>query len=103
MRMQDAPDVDVIVRVKINDDIRVSIQPAAAQPGKIKVMTPPWRTRGRSPCNTLEGILDCADKAQGNVLTSFGQIVGDRLFDILPRSLAREDGFQAHDAAGLRA
>lgn len=100
--MKNAPDVDMIFPLKIENEIRKTRRLAAAQSRQIQLMGVSRRTC-RGPCrNQSICSLKRIDEAHGNVRARLFRIMVRSFIDIPPGRCARDHWFASHFAARRR-
>jgi len=101
LAMENAPDVDVIVPLKVKNQIWESCDLASAQPRQFQFVRESGRAcRGPGRYDAI-GVLECDYETQGNIGTGLIGIIVNRVLDVTASHEARNDGFGAHPATRL--
>ena len=100
--MQDAPDIDFRLPLDVEDQIRKLPYGPEAQAGKIQFMRMAERAACRLFANTVTGVFQRVEEGERHRLSRLGQIMLDRLVNIPPRPLAKDDRLAAHRRPALR-
>lgn len=95
-RVQDAPDIDVVGRLPVENQIRVASEGPRAQVGDAQGVTVAWGACGSVLANVPICLLQGVDEAQGCVGGVLAQIVVDRCLDVRAGLGTRNDGFGLH-------
>ena len=101
--MQDAPDVDMIVPLDIEDEVGKSRDPAGAEARQFQLMRKSRRSRAGLCGNGAKGGFERTDEVQRNIGPGRFGIMIDRRLDILTSQGAGNDGLCAHLAMRLPA
>ena len=91
--MQHAPDVDVIVALNMEDEIRITGQRPVAQARQVQLMGVAGCTRGGMASDVNVGLLQRFDEAQRGLLRASLEVVLYGLIGISVGHLTQDDGF----------
>ena len=97
--MEYAPDVDVVVALDVEDQMRVARQRPGTQTGEIQLVCVAGRAGGRMASDVDVGLLQGFDEAQCSLPGVLAQVVPDSLIDIPVGELTRDDGLGFHPRA----
>lgn len=95
--VQHTPNVDVVGVLDIEDQIGIPSQRPGAKARQVQLVGVSRRAGGRMPADVAVGVLQGVDEAERGCLSTFGQVVGDRVLDVPMGLLARDDGLGLHD------
>ena len=102
--MQHAPHIDVIAALNIEHHERITRQRPEPQPRKIQLAGSSWRAGGRMATNIRISRFQGFDEAEGGMLRSLVQILGDGGIDVRVGPAPGNDGPEDHlRALGLPA
>ncbi len=93
--MKHAPDVDVLVALDVEDEVRIAPQRPKAQIGKPELMRIARRPRRWLTCDVGVGFFERVNKPNGNPCRGFDQVTVDRFVYVPVRKFPRNDAFQA--------
>ena len=96
MGVEHTPDVDVVIAFDVEHEIGIALQEEAAQARNRKLVCVARGTRGRTITNHSVGRLQRIDKAQGDVGSSFTNVVVNGGFHVPAGQLARNERLLTH-------
>ncbi len=103
MRVQDAPDVDVIVPIKVENKVGIATKHDDAQSGKRKFMSIAGRAHRRMHGNFLVGRFQGIDESERDIAPSFGRKMTDGVLDVPTGKGSRTNRFRVHGTPARRA
>jgi hypothetical protein len=102
VRVDHAPDVDVVDALDVEDQMGVTRQRPAPQARQVQLEPVPRRARGRVAANVGIRSLQGIDEADCRRRAALLEVAGDGLFDVAVGELARDDGLGFHPPARRR-
>lgn len=90
--MEDAPDIEVICALGVEDEPGKAPKRPGSHARQVEILTNARRAAGRMTGNMAESKGQGVDEANRHRLTRFCSVVVDGVFNILPRTLAEDDG-----------
>ena len=99
LAMEDAPDVDVVRTIQIEDEIGKALQRPKAQLRQLKLVGVPKGTRCGVSRQVVKGFLQRANKRQRRRFTGFPAIVVDGIVNVGQCAATRDNGLDVHLAS----
>ena len=99
LTMQDAPNVDVVVALDVEDQVRIAFQWPKAQARQIKLVGAPGRARWRVAGDVRIGLLQGVNESERGLSRVLTQVIRDGLIDILVGPLTWNDCLDLHARA----
>lgn len=100
--MKHAPPIDVPVVFHVKDEMRMALQRPKPQPGQVQFVGITQRAAGRMAAEVDECPLEGVHKTERGGFPAGRKVMGDRVVDVLARSLAQDDGLCPHPARRRR-
>lgn len=100
--MQDAPDVDVIIMLHVEDQVREAFQRPGSYAGQFEFESVARRSAGRVARYVPKCLFDGINEARCNTFVSLLEIVFHCLQNILIGSASPDDRLEAHLAVWRR-
>ena len=82
--VQHPPDIDVIVALDVEHQMRVARQRPEPQARKVQLVGVTGRAGGRAASDVDVGLLQCIDDTRRSLRRAFAQVVRDGLINIPP-------------------